>query len=77
MNKSSLLNSTEGAFDSLKLRKPTFSCAFVDVTSLGGRGGGLYNDTALANIVNASTNAIASKHPNITFRMQTGQIILG
>ena len=72
MNKSSLTNSTEGRFDSLKVRNPPYSGAFVDVTSLGGGGGGSYDDTALTNLVNANTNAISSKHPSITVQDANG-----
>ena len=72
MNKSSLLNTTVGSFDSLKVRNPAFTGAFVEVTSLGGAGSGNYDDTALTNLVNANTNAIAGKHPNITVQDANG-----
>ena len=44
----------------------------MEFTSLGGAGGS-YDDTALTNLVNANTYAIAGPHPNITVQDAAGE----
>ena len=46
MNRSPLLGTTEGVFDSLQVRNPPHSGTLVDIASLMGSGGsGTYDDT--------------------------------
>ena len=65
MSKSSLLNSTLGSFDSLKLRNPAFTGAFVEVTSLGGGVGSSYDDAEVRSLISQNAAAITLEQPHI------------
>ena len=63
MNRSPLLGTTEGVFDSLQVRNPPYSGALVDIASLVGSGGGgsSYDDTQIQADVATNAAAIALK----------------
>ncbi len=63
MNRSPLLGTTEGVFDSLQVRNPPYSGALVDIASLVGSGGGgsSYDDTQVQADIATNAAAIALK----------------
>ena len=81
MKRSTLLNSTTGVFDSLKVRNPPYSGAYVEVTALGG-GGGSYDDSEIrgliaanTTLVNATATAMSGFQASLDDKVDDGQVL--
>ena len=61
MKKSILTGTTEGVFDSLKVRVPPYTGNLVDVGAGGGGGGASYNDTELRGLIQTNVYSLQLK----------------